>query len=75
MSSLAVADIDRSQAERVAAECGCPAFTDYRQLLEQTDAVSVAVPTSLHHEVAMACFSKNVDLLLEKPMTVTLDRG
>ena len=72
---VGVADIDSSQAELVASECGCPAFTDYRELLEEADAVSVAVPTSLHHEVALACFSKNVDLLLEKPMTVTLEEA
>jgi predicted dehydrogenase len=69
---VGVADIDKNQADLVASECGCTAFYDYQDLLKCVDAVSVAVPTSLHHKVAMACFSKKVDLLLEKPMTVTL---
>ncbi len=69
---VGVADIDHTQADLVALECDCPAFYDYRTLLEKVDAVSVAVPTSLHHEIAMRCFEKNVDVLLEKPMTVTL---
>ncbi len=49
---MGVADIDAEQAGKVAGECGCPAFTDYRDLLSQVDAVSIAVPTSLHHRVA-----------------------
>lgn len=72
---VGVADIDKSQLDLVAAECNCPAFSDYDKLLDQVDAVSVAVPTSKHHEVAMHCFEKNVDVLLEKPMTVTLEEA
>jgi predicted dehydrogenase len=72
---VGVADIDKSQLDLVAAECNCPAFSDYDNLLDEVDAVSVAVPTSKHHEVAMRCFEKNVDVLLEKPMTVTLEEA
>jgi len=59
----------------VADECGCRFFTDYRDLLSQVNAVSVAVPTSLHHQVASAALSSGVDVLLEKPMTVTLEEA
>jgi len=72
---VGVADIQRSQADLVASECRCLAFYDYLELLDKVDAVSVAVPTSLHHEVAMSCFEKDVDVLLEKPMTVTLEEA
>ncbi len=72
---VGVADIDKSQADTVALECNCSAYEDYLQLLDQVDAVSVAVPTSKHHEIAKRCFEENIDVLLEKPMTVTLSEA
>ena len=72
---VGVADIDKDQADRVAAECGCHPYYSYQELLGAVDAVSIAVPTSLHHEVALRCFEENVDVLLEKPMTVTLSEA
>jgi predicted dehydrogenase len=72
---VGVADIDKSQVDLVASECNCPAFSEYDHLLDIVDAVSIAVPTSIHHEVALRCFEKNVDVLLEKPMTVTLEEA
>lgn len=72
---VGVADIDKSQADKVALECNCTPYQDYLELLDQVDAVSVVVPTSLHHEIAMRCFAKNIDVLLEKPMTVTLEEA
>lgn len=72
---VGVADIDKSQADTVALECNCSAYDDYLQLLDLVDAVSVAVPTSKHHEIAKRCFEKNIDVLLEKPMTVTLSEA
>jgi predicted dehydrogenase len=69
---VGVADIDTLRAQEVAAECGCRAFTDYHKLVADVDAVSIVVPTSLHHPVAKYCIERGVDLLLEKPMTVTL---
>jgi len=72
---VGVADANRDQADKVSAECGCMTYYDYKELLPHVDAVSIAVPTSLHHEVARVCFENNVDVLLEKPMTVTLNEA
>lgn len=72
---MGVADIDAEQAGKVAGECGCPAFTDYRDLLSQVDAVSIAVPTSLHHRVASDCLAAGLDVLLEKPITVSREEA
>lgn len=70
-----VADVDHERAAEIAEECGCPAFSDYRELLGQVEAVSIVVPTSLHHRVALDCIEAGVDILLEKPMTVTLEEA
>jgi len=69
---VAVADTDPEAAERVAAECGARAVTDYHEILDQVDAVSIVVPTQLHHQVALACLEARCHVLLEKPMTTTV---
>ncbi len=72
---VGVSDTSSEQVEKIAAECLCKAFTDYKELLPLVDAVSIAVPTSLHHEVATECLNAGVDVLLEKPITVTLEEA
>jgi predicted dehydrogenase len=72
VSLVGVADINLAQAQQVAAECACRSFTDYKELLANVDAVSIVVPTSHHHQVAGDCLDAGIDVLLEKPMTVTL---
>ena len=39
------------------------------------DAVTIAAPTHLHHETALACISRGVHVLVEKPIASTLDEG
>jgi predicted dehydrogenase len=72
---VAVADVDAAAAAGVAEECGCTAHSDYRELLGAVDAVSIVVPTTLHHEVASAFLGAGAHVLLEKPMTTTLQEA
>jgi len=72
---VGVADADPERAQLVAGECACRAFADYRDLLAQVEAVSIAVPTSLHHEVAKVCLQQGVDVMVEKPITTTLSEA
>jgi predicted dehydrogenase len=72
---VGVADTDPLKSENVAGECSCRAFSDYRELLGLVDAVSIAVPTIYHFAVASSCIAAGVDLLLEKPITETLDEA
>ncbi len=69
---VAVVDADRDRAEEVAAEVGTTAYTDFRQILDQVDLVSIVVPTQFHHSVAKACMEANCHILLEKPITQTV---
>ncbi len=55
---VAVADSRPEQAQAVAAKCGTAALDDYRLLLGSVDAVTVAVPTFLHREVAGAFLAR-----------------
>jgi len=72
---VAVADVDGDRAREVAARFDTQAVTDYRDLLGRVDAVSVAVPTALHHQVAGEFLGAGVATLLEKPMTRTLEEA
>lgn len=65
-------DSDLARAEEVAAETGSRPAADYREVLGELDAVSIAVPTPLHFEVAKDCLTSGCDILLEKPVTTTI---
>jgi len=68
---VAVVDARPGQAQAVAAKCGTIALHDYRPLLESVDAVTVAVPTCLHREVAGTFLERGIATLVEKPMAGT----
>ena len=65
---VGVADIDPKTADQVAGEHGCRSYTDPYALLDQVDAVSVAVPTTAHKEVALPYLEAGKHVLLEKPI-------
>lgn len=75
VSLVGVADPNDVQRQKVAEECSCKGFHDYKDLLPLVEAVSIAVPTSRHHLVAGECLDAGIDVLLEKPMTVTLEEA
>jgi predicted dehydrogenase len=65
---VAVADIDAERARTSASPAGARATTDYRELFDTVDAVSIAVPTELHHQVALPFLERGKGVLVEKPM-------
>jgi predicted dehydrogenase len=69
---IAVVDANADAARKVADELGVRAETDYRAILDEVDAVSIAVPTPLHHAVGCAALRKGVHVLIEKPIATTL---
>ncbi len=71
----AIVDTDRAAAEKLAAETGAAAMTDYRDLAGKIDLATVAAPGSVHFEIASALLGAGIDLLLEKPMATTLDQA
>ncbi len=69
---VGVADPNPAAAQSVADENRTAAFADYKDLLSRVDAVSIVVPTSLHHQVALDCLETGVDIMVEKPFTTTI---
>jgi len=72
---IAVCDTSDEAARRVAEELDTRAIDDYRDLPEQVDAVSIVVPTQKHYEVARHFLDAGIHVLLEKPITSTLEQG
>ena len=70
---VAVVDQDAASGAEIAALHGAQALTDFRDLAGQVDAASLTVPTSLHHEVGLQLLEMGIHLLVEKPITVTVD--
>jgi predicted dehydrogenase len=68
----AVVDVIPERAREIAAASNTEALTDSRDLLGRVDAVSVAVPTELHRDVAMPFLEAGVGVLIEKPMARAL---
>lgn len=72
---IAVVDVNQQAAEEIAQKHQTKALTDYRQLLGQVDAVSIVVPTTLHHQVALDFINHGTHVLVEKPITVTVEEA
>lgn len=74
-SLAGVADINPERAKEIGRHFNVPYFTDYRELLGSVDAVSIAVPTTFHHPVAMDFLNRSVHCLVEKPIAFDMDEA
>lgn len=72
---IGVYDIDESKAEIVAKEFNTKAFKNIDELLSQIDGVSIVATTSAHYELVKKAFEKNVNVLVEKPITATIEEA
>src|SRR5215471_10365093 len=73
---VGVADPDHRQREFVTGALGCAGFSEVEALLDDgVDAVSIAAPTHLHRELALACIARGVHVLVEKPIAPSVEEG
>ncbi len=72
---VGVCDANPQLGSQVASQYDVPYFSEVDDLLDQVDAVSLAVPTPLHFELARHCIEKDKHLLIEKPMAETLEQA
>ena len=74
---MAAADTDVGALEAIARTYQVPVYADYCQMLEEQkpDLVSVAVPTRLHRDVAIAAMERGIHVFLEKPISAEVDDG
>jgi len=72
---VGLADLNVERGQAIASDYGTDYFEDYRQLLSKVDAVTIATTTPAHFKLAMEALEQNVHVLVEKPITETLDQG
>ncbi|MFH1622069.1 MAG: Gfo/Idh/MocA family oxidoreductase, partial [Candidatus Omnitrophota bacterium] len=66
---VGICDIDQKKLEKVTGQFKVPSFLSHNDLLNKVDAISIAVPTNKHYEIAKDFINKGVHLLVEKPIT------
>lgn len=68
----AAVDSDPDRAASAAAQFGCEALRDWRDLAGRVAAAVVAVPTTHHAEVGCGLLEAGIDVLVEKPIASDL---
>ncbi len=73
---VGVADPDIKQRQFVAGNLGCAEMADLDALIRGgVDAVTIAAPTHLHHDLALKCIAHGIHVLVEKPIAPTVEEG
>jgi predicted dehydrogenase len=74
---VAVVDANPELADRVGQSYHVPAYLDYFEMFDHTkpDAVSIAVPTSLHYQVAKDILELGCHVIVEKPIASTAEQA
>jgi predicted dehydrogenase len=76
VQELTVCDANRETAQKCGKTFDVDYVTDYKKLLSSgVDAVSIAVPSDLHYKVGRFFVEAGVDVLLEKPMTLSAEHA
>ena len=73
---IGVSDVNETLVASVARSYDCKPFADYNDLLgENLDALSIAVPTTLHKNVALDAIQRGINVLVEKPIADTVENA
>ncbi|KTD82328.1 Gfo/Idh/MocA family protein [Legionella waltersii] len=72
---VGVCDVNPESCEAVSKELNVPAYLNYRELFGSVDAVSIAATTNKHYEIALDCLKQGIHVLIEKPITETVEQA
>lgn len=72
---VAVCDRSEAHCRAVADELSVSACLDYRELFGKVDAVSIAATTNQHYSIARDCLAQGIHVLIEKPITETVEQA
>ncbi|MEW6358897.1 MAG: Gfo/Idh/MocA family oxidoreductase [Planctomycetota bacterium] len=71
----AIVDTDEKNGRKIARKCRAEFHTDYTEIADRIDAASIAVPTAHHHRIAKDLLQRGVHVLIEKPMTKSVEEA
>ena len=73
---VGIADPDAANRARATELIGCSVFESVDALCDAgVEAVTIAAPTHLHHDIALSCIARGIHVLVEKPIASTVDEG
>jgi predicted dehydrogenase len=72
---VGVVDADPARAAAIAEASGCRVFPDVQALIGHVDAVSIASPTEVHAALALPLLAAGIGVMVEKPMTRSLEEA
>jgi len=72
---VGIYDKNKDRAREIEDKYQIKQFDSITELLKEVDIVSIAVPTEFHYEVGLACINHNVHMLMEKPITSTIEQA
>lgn len=72
---VGVCDPDLMRAQKLAWQYNATPYSKMEDLVGQVDAVIVAAPTQLHHQIGVYCLEHGVHTLVEKPIASTLEQA
>ncbi len=69
---VGIFDTDSKNAAKIAEEKSIRSFNSLEELLKNVEAVTIAAPTSFHHEIALKAIENNLHMFIEKPITTSV---
>jgi len=72
---VGIVDASKERADEIASRYSTKGYTEYTELFDKIDVVTIAVPTSLHYEVAKPFLERGIHVLLEKPVANSLEEA
>lgn len=75
VNSLGIFDVNAEAAKALGEKHGATVYGSIGELLDNSDAVSVVVPTQFHSKVVGEVFAKKRSVLIEKPICATSDEA
>ena len=72
---VGISDKNSERLEELSEKYEVAGFDDFRKLAKKCDAVCIATPTKTHYEVAIECLNMGKHILLEKPMTTSIEEA
>lgn len=73
---VGISDVSEIRVKELSSQYGVPGFNDHTTLLKQDlDAVSIAVPTTLHKQIGLDAIACGTNILMEKPVSDTIENA